>query len=183
MCECRSAAVTVDAPRPSEHQGSACALQATLGTGLPRPAGLAPRCHVPAGRPPVYFHPSQHACRARMLRALPSHGPGPLGHVLVSSHLTGGIAGSQAHSSASASTLGPRINHSPALPRVAPHDHSTLRPASPRGSAPIRRDRELGHVQDSVAMCQDLVKCIGQSGLTLLIKDSSRADIGGCSTA
>ncbi len=32
-------------------------------------------------------------------------------------------------------------------------------------------------------MCQDLGKCIGQSGLTLLIKDSSRADIGGCSMA
>jgi hypothetical protein len=30
-------------------------------------------------------------------------------------------------------------------------------------------------------MCQDLGKCIGQSGLILLIKDGSRADAGGCS--
>jgi hypothetical protein len=35
---------------------------------------------------------------------------------------------------------------------------------------------KLGHVQDSVTMCQDLGKCIGQRGLILLIKDSSRAD-------
>jgi hypothetical protein len=30
-------------------------------------------------------------------------------------------------------------------------------------------------------MCQDLRKCMGQSGLTLLIYDSCRADTGGCS--
>ena len=30
-------------------------------------------------------------------------------------------------------------------------------------------------------MCQDLGKCIGQSGLILLIKDGSRAGAGGCS--